>query len=119
VLRYANNFSSATLTTMQPDGTDEQTLKRALQISSLDARGADIVVGGEENGQAMLYLLGGKEALTLDDEADRYGQVRITPDGRIIYTADYRSGPVTYIVGRDGKQRKLLADGAAIVATGF
>jgi hypothetical protein len=119
VLRHANNYSSTTLSTIQSDGTDEQTLKRALQVYSIDTRGADIVVGGVENGHGTLYLLGGEEEVTLDDEADGYSQARITPDGRIIYTANYKSGPVTYSVGRDGKQKKLLVDGAAIVAAGF
>lgn len=119
VMRYSSNSNTTTLSTINPDGTDEQVLKRDLYLTSIDLSGDDILVGGEEDGYGVLYLLGGKEPVTLDDEANGYMQARIAPDGRIIYTAEFKSGPVSYVVDRNGKQRKLLAEDAAIVATGF
>jgi len=119
VLRYTSADSGATISTMKRDGTDEQILKRDIQLSSTDVAGDEIVVGGQDNGRGALYLLGGKEPTMLDDEADTYSAARVAPGGRIIYTANFRSGPVIYVVDRNGKQRKLLAEDAAIVATGF
>lgn len=120
VVRYGSDSSSGvTISTVKPDGGDEQVLKRDMQNADVDVAGDMIVVAGQANGRGALFLFGGQEPVTLDDEADAYSSARITPDGRIIYTALFKSGPVTYIVDRNGKQKKLLAEDATIVATGF
>jgi Tol biopolymer transport system component len=121
VTRYgADSFNSdVTISTVNADGSDEQVLKRDLQSSSVAIQGDTIVVAGQVNGQGTLVLFGGKEPVTLDDEADSYGEARIAPDGRIIYTARYNSGPVLYAVDSTGKSKKLLAEDATILACVF
>jgi hypothetical protein len=108
-----------TVSTIKLDGSDEQVLMRGIDSASIDSQGGDIVVAGQEQGNGALYLLGGDEPIQLNDEADGYGPARIMPDGRIIYTAQFNSGPVTYIVDRRGQQKKLLAEDSYVLATGF
>jgi hypothetical protein len=121
VISYSddNGGRTATISTIKQDGSDEQVLKRDLQLNGIAAQGDTIVLGGQANDHGALYLFGGKEPVLLDDEADGYGLVRIAPDGRILYTASFKSGPVTYSIDRSGKQKKLLSEDAVIVAAGF
>jgi Tol biopolymer transport system component len=109
-----------TLSTMKLDGTDEQVIKRGLtNYPSTDVRGSDMVLGSQENGQGSLYLYTGKDPVLIDDEADSYDRSRFTPNGQILYTASFKSGPVIYLIDRNGKQRKPLVEDATILAAGF
>jgi hypothetical protein len=120
VRRSSADGNSMTFSTMQLDGSDEQILKRDFNAPMLDVEGNEILLGGQQaGGQAALALFGGKDPVTLDEEANSYSDARFTPDGRIIYTAQFRSSSATYTIDRNGKNKKLLFEDAAIVATGF
>jgi hypothetical protein len=120
VRRSSPDNNSSTFSTMQLDGSDEQILKRDFSASFFDLAGNDIVLGGQEfGGQGTLMLFGGKDPVTLDEEANSYTRARSTPSGQVIYTAQFKSSSATYTVDRNGKNKKLLFEDAAIIATGF
>jgi hypothetical protein len=107
------------ISTMDMDGSDEVVLARNIAVRRIDDRGDAIVVSGQVEGRSAVYLYRSDEAMLIDDEADDYDHVAFAPDGRIVYTAIYRSGPVTYIVDQQGEQRKLVLEGDEIVASGL
>lgn len=109
----------ASISTMAMDGSDEVVLDRNIIVHSFDNHGDAIVVAGQIEGRSAVYLYRGEEATLIDDEADGYDRVAFTPGGQIVYTALYRSGPVTYIVDQQGKQRELIVEGDDVVASGF
>jgi hypothetical protein len=120
VQRSSADGNSTTFSTMRLDGSDEQILKRDLNSSRVNVDGNVIVLAGlQASGQASLTLFDGNDPVTLDEEANNYANARITPNGRVIYTAYFRSSTATYTVDRTGKNKKLLFEDAAIVATGF
>lgn len=110
-----------TISTMQFDGSDKQAITQNINaaFSLFDITQNDLLLPYTTGGDSRLALFTAKNTVLLDEGASSYRFARLTPGDQVLFTAQFKSGPVTYIVGRDGKNRRLLAEDAQVIATGF
>lgn len=123
VWHFANTGidGNVTISTMQRDGSDKQVITQNINaaFSLFDITQNDLLLPYTTGSDGRLALFTAKSTVLLDEGARNYQFARVTPGDQVLFTAQFKSGPVTYLIGRDGKNRRLLAEDAQVIATGF
>ena len=102
------------------DGKDSKRLAEGFQTIDLvasDPTGYLAFVGAKD-GKTALYMmkLSQSRPQLIEETKGRFASLWLAPGGRIVYQVDDSNRSSIYIADSDGKNRRLMADNAAIVA---
>ncbi|MBM4456486.1 MAG: zinc-ribbon domain-containing protein [Chloroflexi bacterium] len=109
-----------TLYTETVDGKESKRLaegyQRVDQVASSPA--GYLAFAGVKDGKTLLHSmkLGQSQPQSIDETKGRFVSVWLAPGGRVVYQVDDSNRSSIYVADNDGKNRRLLADNATIVA---
>jgi len=102
------------------DGKDSKRLAEGFQTIDLVASDPTgyLAFAGVKDGKTLSYMmkLNQSRPQLIEETKGRFASLWLAPGGRIVYQVDDSNRSSIYIADSDGKNRRLLADNAAIVA---
>ena len=111
------------LTALYAESVDGKDSKRLLEgFQRLDQVASDaagyLAIAGTKDGKSLVYTMkpGQAQPQLIDETKGRFASVWLAPGGRVVYQTDDGGRSSIYVADNDGKNRRLLADNATIVA---